>query len=302
MSIKGEIKLALFKTLPLDLYLKIIYKYYIGGNLNLKKPERFSEKLYWLKKYNSTVNADFMQQIYDKYTVRDYIVKKVGEGHLPKLYGVFSRAEDINFSLFPEKYVLKVSQSNGFNIINDGTLNMSQQQIISQMKEWLNCANERNMIQHRMAEESYYFNGRALIICEEYLEDASGNAAMDTDFWCFNGKPLFHEVYHNYIINGKPNPNCFKNIYSLDGQYIPVSISKKTNPDLPRPEYENFQEMISIAEKLAENFVFVRVDLYNVDGRIYVGELTPIPIGGKVVIDPISYDYQWGKLLDLPTI
>lgn len=300
MGTKGKIKFALFKTLPTDLYLKIVYRYYIGGKLNLKNPERFTEKLFWLKKYNSTVMPEFMKQIYDKYTAREYITSKIGEGHLPKLYGVFSNADDIDFSLFPEKYVLKVSQSNGFNIINDGTLKMTHKEIISKMREWLKIARTKNLIQKRMTEESYYFNGDALIICEEYLEDASGNAAMDTDFWCFNGKPQFHEVYHDYIINGRPNPNCYKNIYLLDGQYLPVSITKKTNPSLARPEYKNFQEMISIAEKLSEDFVFVRVDLYNVNGHIYVGELTPMPIGGKVIINPVCYDYEWGKMLKLP--
>lgn len=303
MSIKGTVKNALFNMLPFDVYLKVLYMRYVGGKLNIKNPQRFSEKIYWLKKYNPEKQLELMQEIYDKYTVRSYVSRKIGEGHSPKLYGVYDRAEDIDFSALPEKYVLKISQSNGFNIINDGTVNMSEEEIVSQMNDWLTLARDKKRIRKRMKEEAYYFNGKAVIICEEYLKDENGEAAMDTDFYCFNGEPLFHEVYHDYIVDGKPNPEgCVKNVYSLDGTYIPVSISKKTNGAIPRPNYENFNEMVEIARTLAQDFVFVRVDLYNVKGKIYVGELTPIPIGGNIVIDPIEYDYEWGEKLHLPKV
>ena len=301
MSVKGTVKYAMYKMLPFDIYLKAMYRRYVGGKLNINNPKRFSEKIYWLKKYNPKNQLALMQEIYDKYSARQYVSKKIGEGHSPRLYGVYERAEDIDFSVLPEKYVLKVSQSNGFNIIIDGRISLSQEEIVAQLSKWLRLARDKALIEKRMKEEAYYFNGKAVILCEEYLEDENGVAAMDTDFYCFNGEPLFHEVYFDYIVDGKPNPEgCVKNIYRLDGTFIPVSITKKIDGGKARPEYKNFDQMVEIARALAQDFVFVRVDLYNVNGKIYVGELTPIPSGGNIVIDPIEYDYQWGEELHLP--
>ena len=91
-----------------------------------------------------------------------------------------------------------------------------------------------------------------------------------------------------------------RNVYDMNRQFIDVNFCMPNNPDKKLPQLNNFNKMIEISEKLAEDFVFLRVDLYNLDERIVVGELTFIPHGGVANITPIEYDYYWGEMLKLP--
>ena len=130
MSVINNIgKELLYKGLPKKKYLKVIYRYYHNKNLDLNSPKNFSEKLFWLKLYNQEYCSDLIQKCYDKYTVRKYITDRVGEEFLPKLYGVYDNAEEIDFDSFPDKYVLKVTQSCGYNIINNGNYSIDRNTI-----------------------------------------------------------------------------------------------------------------------------------------------------------------------------
>lgn len=302
MKIKGAIKTALYKCLPEDAYLKTVYRHYHGRKLNLKNPVFLTEKLFWLKKNNPKIYGDLIQRIYDKYTVRDYLKEKIGEKYLTKLYGVYDSPSEINFKALPEKYVLKVTQSCGYNIINDGTKLVNESEIRNKLQEWISIVNSPDSAKSISREENYYFNGKAKIICEEYLEDKDGKGAMDVDFWCINGTPVFYEVFFDFFVDGEKNQECFKNAYDINGNLLNVQTGRHNNKELKQPHYDNFEEMVSVAQTLSKDFAFMRVDLYNVDGRIVVGELTPIPMGGAGKITPESFDKKMGDLLILPEI
>ena len=301
-SLKGIVKNLCYKQLPLKKYLGIAYRHYHKRKLNLDNPRFFTEKLFWLKIYNGEYLKDLVMRCYDKYRVRDYITDCLGDGYLPKLYGVYNSAYDIDFSKLPTKYVLKISQSCGYNIINDGNCNLSEKEIVERLNGWLEKTNNNINKVSEYNEEKYYFDGEAKIICEEYLDDGSG-CIFDTDFWCFNGKVKFYEEFYDTFSSDRTiNETMIKNLYNVNGEYIPVNNGRKSNPNYTKKEHKNINKMIEMSEKLSAPFPFLRVDLYDINGRVVVGELTFIPMGGAGKIEPEGYDLAWGDWLKLPDV
>lgn len=301
MTFKGLIKYLLFRMVPLKKYMEITYWWYQKQRMDFDAPKKFSEKLFWLKLYYGVQKKELIQECYDKFTVRQYIASKVGEKYLPHLYALYDNAKDIDFTLLPNQYVLKVTQSCGYNIIQNGHSSIDEKAIKLQMEEWLSKTNDPKYIRRYEKEEAYYFNGKAKILCEEYIENERGQAPEDIRFYCFNGKAKFYSIDFNSVTeDGIKKKEYTRNVYDIDGSFIDVNFGRKNN--LKEKEYhlKNFGEMVRIAEKLAEEFIFVRVDFYNLDGRIFVGELTFVPMGGAGRIEPIEYDYKWGDELQLP--
>ena len=292
----------LYKLLPLDLYLKIIYRKYHHKRLNLKNPKLFSEKLFWLKKYNMNTQKDLIMKCYDKYLVRDYVKHKIGSEYLTELYGVFDDVAEIEFDNLPDKYIMKITQSCGFNIIHNEASCYTNSDICEAMKNWKKQQEDMKIIEKNLREESFYFDGNPRIICEECLQDKDGNIPNDVRFFCFNGIPQFFCIDYDTIdeSGNKKHDFFYRNVYSIDGTFIPVEIGRPNNPKIQMPHIKNFSKMVEISKKLSEDFLFVRVDLYNVDGRIIFGELTWMPQGGNMPINPKEYDYKFGTYLNLP--
>lgn len=301
-SLKGKLKIGLFEMLPVKTYLKICFRKYHGRPLDFDDPKTYSEKLFWLKLFNGENCKETVQRCYDKFTAREYIKEKVGEKYLPKLYGVYNSVEDIDFTALPSKYAIKVTQSCGYNIINDGKHGISIEEVKRKLNGWLHEVRNLKECRRKYKEEAYCFNGQAKIICEEYLEDKNGLVCTDSGFFCFNGVPKFYDIVYDSVDfeTGIKIEDFPRNVYDMDGNFMPVSIGRPTNEALGRREYKNFREMEAIAAKLSEGFPFMRVDLYNIDGRVVVGELTFIPQGGCGRITPVEYDRQFGQWLELP--
>ena len=275
----------LFNWLPDDLYLKIVYYFRIGKKLDLKNPITFNEKLQWLKLYD---HKPIYTKMADKYAAREYISEKIGEEYLIPLIGVYERFDDINFDKLPSQFVLKCTHDSGGVIICDD-------------KEKLNIKKARSRLNNNL-KQNFYFRGREWpyknikpqIICEKFMLDESGYELKDYKILCFNGKAkcLFVCLNRNlktglnvdfYDIEWNPLP--FERHYSSSGSLI------------PRPH--NFEKMIKLAEKLAVDIPFVRVDFYEVDGKIYFGELTFFPGSGFEKFNPKSYDEVLGNWIDL---
>lgn len=281
-------------------YLKAIYLVCHRGILHLEHPKRFTEKLFYLKLYNRT-QKDFIQGIYDKYTARAYAEKKIGVQYLSKLLGVYDDVDEIDFEKLPDKFALKVTQSSGCNLFCNGKENFCVEKAKRQMKIWQREMNGKSCL--GAPEEEYFFDGDSKIICEEFLEDTEGNIPLDVRFWCMNGKVKFYCLdYDTVDEEGNKKKFYYRNTYTVKGKLIPVNLGRPYNIALERLELPHFGEMIRIAEKLSEDFVFVRVDLYNVDGRIVFGELTPLPQSGCGRITPKRYDYRLGEMLRLPEV
>lgn len=276
--------LNLLKFIPDKTMLKIEYRIKTGRKLNLKKPQMFTEKIQW---YKLNYKNPILPKCVDKYEVRDYVKNKGLDCILNELYGVYDSFDEINFDVLPQKFVIKVTNGGGgIDVIickNKSTLD------IEKIKKQIEKAMKRKP--GILGREWPYEKVIPRIIVERYIEHSDEEGLLDYKFYCFNGKPKFL-----LLINRKGNNIKEKSIYDMNFkllQYKYVDYNR-VNEKLNKPE--KFDDMIKIAEKLSEDFPFVRVDLYNVNGKIIFGELTFFPASGYLEkIEPDGFDFLLGE-------
>lgn len=298
---KNKIKYLLYKLLPLRIYLKVIYFWYHGKILNLSDPSNYTEKLFWLKIYNGLPeNVNLIRKVYDKYTAREYIKEKGYEENLPELYGTFNNANDIEFSSLPDKYVIKISQSNGFNFVNNG-FKIDELEIKNKINSWLEYSKNLREMVKKYKEEQYYYDGNARILCEEYLSDQDGNPCQELLVFCFNGEPRLISGEVNYVDEkGNVKKEFNRNTYDIEWNFIPVNMGRERDDSTDISKPNCLDEIIECSRKLSKDFVFARVDFYLLDESFYIGEITFIPQGASKRIEPAKYDKIFGEWLDLP--
>lgn len=264
-------------------YLKMKFKTKMDGNLNLKNPRTFNEKLQYLKLHDRN---PLYTQLVDKYKVREYVSETIGEEYLVPLYGVWDDFEEIDFSKLPNTFVLKTNHD-------------SSGAIICKDKAEFDIKSARKKINHSL-KRNYFYAGREWpyknvkpkIICEKYLEDNSKLGLKDYKFFCFDGIP---EVM--FIATG-PESDRRIDFYDLD--FNPLSVKQayeKSSVKIEKPE--KFEEMIDLSKKLSKNIPHVRVDFYEIEGKIYFGELTLYHFSGMQKYEPEFFDYELGKFLDI---
>lgn len=263
-------------------------KYYykrLGKKMNVKNPKLFSEKLNWLKIY-------YHDPLYticaDKYRMREYVNKVLGEGYTVPLLGKWDKAEDIDFNLLPDKFVLKTNHD-GCPIICTDKSKLD----IESTKKLLNEKLKKNF--YARGREWAYKNIKRLIFAEEFLE--TNGELIDYRFFCFNGSPKIVHITseHTDAKHGKSD------YFDVDFNLLPFhgrSLPATNTPVKP----ENYGTMVKVAKKLSEygKFPFVRVDMYNVNGKIYIGELTFYPSNGMVYYEPTEWNEILGSYLILP--
>lgn len=276
------------RFLPDKSYIKLYYRLRVGRKLNMNNPTTLNEKLQWLK-----FNYRFPLQsiVSDKLLVREYVKDKIGEKYLIPLIGSWKKYDDIDFSLLPEKFVLKCNHdSGGLVVCND--------------KEKLNHIEAKRKIEKSLNSNFYYIgreyqyrNIKPMILCEKFISD-NGNVPMDYKIYCFNGVPDVILVCKDRFSKNTHRASYY--FFDQEWQFQPLNKGDENikNVDIQKPK--NLDEMIEIAKKLSKDFVFARIDLYNVDGKIYFGEITLSPNSG---FDPdIKYetDLMFGQKLEIP--
>ena len=274
------------KFLPPPVFLKAYYEYYTGKKLNLENPVEFNEKIQWLKIY---YHPPLLNKLVDKYEVREYVKQKIGDQYLNDLLNIYTGVNQVNFAELPSQFVLKATHGYNFNIVvrDKKKLNVSKAKLT--MRKWLN----RNQY-YRGGLEWAYKNVPKRIIAEKYLAEIDNGEASDYKFFCFNGKPEY------LLAVGGTKPRYSKH-YDLNWKPLEFHRAKrKTCNPIPKPK--NFEQMKELAGKLAGNFPFVRVDLYNLQGRILFGELTFYPADGRIPYTPDKYNRIIGDMLKLPQI
>ena len=297
MSVKNYVNYLLYKVLPLKVWLKGTYRYYHKRKLQINDPRLFSEKLYIMKAWNRQLYPDLIKKCYDKYTVREYVKAVVGEEYLSHVYGVWDSPRKIDFSALPKSCVFKITQSSGYNIIcfdKEGR----EKQITATLESFLNHQNNPRETEKEYKIEQYYFNHNAKIMCEELLL-VDGHVPDDMRFLCFDGTVKYIAVdYETVSKQGEKLHEYSRNVYDRDGNFLPYEFGRNNNKSFKFPNISNLEEMIQVAEKLSKPFRFVRVDLYNIQGRIVFGELTWIPQGGAGPVKPEEFDKELGDLID----
>lgn len=263
----------------------------LGYEIDLENPKTYNEKLQWLKLY---WYDDRATQCVDKFEVREFITSK-GYGHLlTELYGVYDSFSQIDFSAFPEEYVLKVTHNSGGVVV----VNKKNPLNLEKAKNILNKSLKRNY--YIQSQEWVYKDITPRIICEEFIKSEDGEQSKDYKFFCFNGQVKFLFVASNRgYSNGKATTKF--NFYTPKWEKINVENGYEPSPnDINKPD--NLNDMIKIAEELSTDFPHVRVDLYSEFDRIYFGELTFFHFSGTTKFKPKEYDEYFGRYLDLSKI
>ena len=268
-------KCWLFNTILPVYGTKRVFYYTMGKRLNLEKPKDINEKIQYLKLYDYR-NNPVISNCSDKYEVRKYLTERGYEALLPELYGVYFKSSDIKWSELPDEFVVKCTHGSGYNIIcpDKNTLDIDTAE--KDLRKWL-----KEYYGKRMAEVQYKPIKRRIII-EEYL----GSDIEAYKFFCFNGEPRIMYV----SVRGENGENAkYLNYYNMDWELLDIQLEK---PD-------NFEEMKNIAKGLSKDFKFVRVDLYDVNGKIYFSELTFTPTGGLMKLKPEEALTEWGGWLQI---
>ena len=279
--------LELYNNMSDEEYLNRKFKALMGYEFDLQNPKTFNEKLQWLKLND---RKDIYTTMVDKYKVRDYVKEKLGEKYLIPLIGVWDNPNDIDFSKLPNKFVLKCNHNSGLGMCickNKSKLN------ISKVKKNLKKGLKQDY--YLTAREWPYKNVERKIICEKFMEDTNQSEELiDYKFMCFNGKVEYIFTCTDRFNNEGLKVTFFDtkwNVMPFERDY-PKSV-KKINKPL------NFEKMIELAEKLSKNIPFVRVDFYEINEKIYFGELTFFPGAGFEKFQPMEWDLKIGEMIDL---
>jgi hypothetical protein len=248
-----------------------------GKQLQFEKPETFSEKLYCRMISLNREEHPRLTQFADKYSVRAYVAAKIGERHLVKLLWHGTDPEEIPFDSLPKECVIKANHGSGQIIVVKGEADRTE--IVHRVSDWLKTN------YYWGGREYQYFHIQPRIMIEEYLKPSDGNGPLDYRFWCFSGTPEVIQV-DNPAHDINP---FFDRQWNLLDLHYREGVSR---PAIAKPT--NLDEMIFVASQLSDEFDFVRVDLYNIDGRICFGELTFTP-AGSLNLQPTIWDKRLGE-------
>ncbi len=285
---------GLLNWMPDRLYLKILYRLRIGKRLNLKHPTTFNEKLQWLKLYN---RKPIYTTMVDKYQAKKYVADRVGGGYIIETYGVWDRFEDIDFDALPDQFVLKCTHDSGGLVI-------------CRDKSRLDLEQAKKKIQ-RSLKRNYYYGGREWpyknvkprILAEQYMEHRAGTRAEQKHpsslpvykFFCFGGEPAIVQVIQN-------DKQRDESIDYFDANWNLLELRQNfPNSRTPLPRPERFDEMLFLTRALAKDEEgFLRVDLYEINGKIYFSEFTFYSDNGMASFEPPEWDLKLGQMLKLP--
>ena len=273
-------------------YIMDKYKKKIGHGFDIDDPHSFTEKLQWIKLYDRKPVYTVMV---DKILAKEYVASAIGPQYVIPTLKVWNSAKEIDFSDLPDQFVLKCNHNSGRGmVICKDKRSLDEKETRRQIK-W--ALKRRDYLVNR---EWPYKNVTPRVFAEELVSDSNvpegqTDGLIDYKFYCFNGKPQFLYIGFANIVNNKKHD--YLSFYNLD--FTPADFGRHDHPKIPfeikKPD--NFDEMIRIAEKLAEGTLFVRVDLYNLGGEIKFSEFTFFPGGGMARFDPDEAEMKIGEMI-----
>lgn len=289
-KINGMIRIfkeKVIKLIPDKVFLR--YKYYriMKKWLSFNNPKTFNEKIQWLKVYDrNEIYTNFV----DKYEVRKFISKEFGDKYLIPLINVYDNVEEVNFNDLPKQFVLKCTHDSGGIVI-------------CKDKDLLNIDNAKKLLQN-FIDRNYFYewrewpykNIKPRIICEKYMIDEKQQDIMDYKLMCFNGKVKCILVCSNRDSVQGVNMNFYDIFWNEMDLTRPKH--KPKNGKIKKPI--NLEKMITMAEKIASEKPFIRVDFYEINEQLYFGEITLYPGAGFEKFSPEEYDNILGSWIELP--
>lgn len=278
-----------FNLVSPETYVQYLYNYYTGKTLNLQNPKEFNEKIQWYKLY---YKPKILKQLVDKYDVRAYVEEKIGSQYLNEIYGVYNTPEDIPFEKLPSEFVIKATNTSGYNLIVSDKRKLNKKRSINLLTKWLGKTDY-----YLRSREWAYKDVKPRLIVEKFLKEEGKSALIDYKFYCFNGIAKFVDVHIDRDKEHKQG--CF----DLNFNLLPFGKRlnyKSISTEIEKPD--NFDEMVELSQVLAANFPFVRVDFYSVNGKTIFGEMTFYPSGGRKDFYPNKYNKIIGDYFVLPEL
>lgn len=283
-------KLGIYRHLSDAEFLRRKFKAHMGYPLDLENPQTFNEKLQWLKLHNRRPEYTMMV---DKYLVREYIREKLGEEYLIPLIGVWDDPDEIDFDALPDQFVLKCNHNSGVGmcICKDKT-NLDFKKAKDELRRGL--------------DQNYYLTGREWpykdvsrkIIGEQFMVNRGEKDLKDYKFQCFNGT-----VDHVFVcVDRNESQNvCLYYYFDKDWNYLPYSENERCDEKyLASLKPESFEKMLMIAEILSAEIPEIRVDLYEINGKVYFGELTFYTQSGFDTTITSEADREIGSRFEIP--
>lgn len=284
---------AIFRRMPWlipddETYLKLYWKLSMDYPLNLENPQTFNEKLQWLKLHN---RKEEYVTLVDKYAVKEYVAKQIGEEYVIPTIGKWDKPSDIEWDKLPNQFVLKTNHDGGGNGI-----------VVCKDKSKFNKRKALRELRYSFYRNTYligrewpYKNVPHCILAEKYLEDSQG-ALVDYKFSCFGGNA------DNVMVCMDRHRGDTK-FYFFDKKWNLLRLNKRgieAPKDFTLPKPEGMDKMFELAETLSKDLPYARVDFYNVDGHIYFGEITFFPAGGTDSNLLSETDVLFGSKIKLP--
>lgn len=276
------------------LYLKLLYFFEMRGKiLHLKNPKSFNEKLQWLKIYD--YKPEYTKLV-DKLAVKDYVESRIGNKLIIPTLSVWDSVEEIDWDSLPNQFVLKTTHGGG----GCGVIVCTDKTKLDKIKAKKKLKESMHTDTGQTYRERPYLNVPRKILAEKYIaEQIINNSETKADlpdykFFCFNGKVKFFKIDFGRFVEHHAN------YYLPNGDLLPFGeVPCKPDPNHVVNMPNNLSEMIHLSETLSANYKFLRVDLYNVNGKIYFGEFTLYPAAGMGAFIPEEWDEKLGSMLVL---
>ena len=254
-------------NLPREEYasvLKELYQQWMGRELDLDNPKTYTEKINWLKLYDST---PLKARLSDKFSVRDYVADKIGEDKLKPLLGVWDSFDEIDFDALPNQFALKCNHGSGMNIIVKDKNSLDMHRAREKINAWLAVDYGAGFL------ELHYSLIKRKIIAEQYISEVE-SGLYDYKVHCFNGAPKIIQVLQTQNLHGLGNSAAHQAFYGTAWENLGAMFDDAPLFPDPIPKPSRLEEMLSYAKILCEPFSYARADFYEIRGEIFFAEIT----------------------------
>lgn len=270
---------------PDKFFTKVKFRLEMGYWMDFNNPQTYNEKLQWLK-FND-IHPEYSKLV-DKIEVKQFVADRIGKKHVIPTIATWNTLEEIDWTSLPNQFVIKASNDSGGVVVCKDKSKLKINDVLIKLRK----DGDRDYSQ--INKEYPYRDVPHRYLAEQYMEDESKCEMKDYKFFCFDGKVKFL-----FVATGRQSGDTRFDFFDTDFAHLPI-INGHPNADIMPSRPDNFDEMIKIAEKLSVGMRHVRVDLYNINGSIYFGELTFFHWSGIVPFEPFEWDKKFGEFIKLP--
>ena len=275
------------KCIPDKLYLQVLFRLRLGYWMDMRNPKSFAEKLQWLKLHD---RQERFHQMVDKYEAKKLIMDAFGAEYVIPTLAVWDSVDDIDINILPNQFILKPTFDSGSYFICKDKHSIDQELMRKKLTIHWNDG-------YYLPEREWPYKGLPRrIIAEPLIADPK--LLIDYKFFCFEGEPRIFQTCEDR------NPElggAILKFYDVEGNVLNIEDKYHTRECLAGIHIpKHLDIMLSIARHFAKGTHFLRMDFYEVNGKVYVGEFTLYENAGFCAFEPDKWDKQFGDWIKLP--